>query len=298
MNPEENNENNQEELAETKPEEPLTETESFKNKLQAFVRPLYMKMILSTLTLILVVWGVISTCSSPSEMSKHRYLIGLDPTWGPLELGNRENRLTAFCETILYDIAKKLDMRIAIHHTTSTEQLFNEFEKGNYEGIVSMMLPPAPRHGIAPLYITSNPLYRLGPVLIIDKESSFNTLQEMSGRVVALVGDARVDVNIGQYPNVIFSGYSNVSNAFADLNNHKIDGLITDSLLAKNFVHGLYADKLRIADFSLTNEGIVLILHKTNSTQKFIEQFNQELKRLRDDGTFAALLKTWNVQEE
>lgn len=298
MDPEENKKINQEETEIPSEESPAPpQVESFKEKLQAFVRPLYMKVILSTLAFILFIWGAVSTCSSPHEMVKPRYSIALDPTWGALQLGNRENSMTAFIETILYDIAAKLDMRIVIYHA-STDILFQEFEKGKYEGIVSMLLPPTTHAGISQPIVTSDPLYRLGPVLVVNSKSPSKTLESMSGKVVGLVGESRVDIKINQFPNVIFSGYYNASNAFADLNNHKIDGLIVDSLVAKNFVYGLYSDKLEIANFSLTNEGILLILHKSKNAEMVIEKFNKELKQLRENGTYASLLKTWHVQEE
>lgn len=285
------------ELSELGAEETAPQPNGFKDKLSALIRPFYMKVILSTLALIFLIWGGISMCSSPPAMIQPRYTIGLDPTWGPLQLGNRENNMTAFTETILHDIAAKMNFRIAIHHT-STDVLFHEFDRGTVEGIVSMMLPPIPRLGKAPPIITSDPIYRLGPVLVVGVKSPFKTLELMKGRVVGLVGDNRVDINISQHPNVIFSGYNSPITAFADLNNRKIDGLIVDSLIAKNFVHGLYAGKLEIAPFNLTREGIVLILHKTATTEKLITQFNQELKKLREDGTYMTLLKTWQVQEE
>lgn len=276
---------------------PPQKIKGFKEKIEAFLRPLYMKVLLSTLSLIFFVWGAVTMCSSPPEAIKPRYVIGIDPSWGPLELGNRENNMTAFCETIIHDIAAKLDLRILIQHTT-TQQLFIEFEKGKFEGIVSMQLPPPPRYGLAPALITSKPIYQLGPVLVVNEKNPFQNLGEMSGRVVGLVGDARIDINISKYPNVIFSGYQNDTKAFADLNNRKIDGLIVNSLIAKNSIHSLYANKLKITDFTLTNEGIVLILHKTKNTEKIIEQFNKELQKLRENGTYATLLKTWHIQAE
>lgn len=309
MDPEENIEANQEkaqnretpgrapEPLEPEAENSAPQAEGFRDKLSAFIRPAYMKVILSTLALIFLVWAIMSMCSSPPKIGKPRYTIGLDPTWGPLQLGSRENNMTAFCETILYDIAAKMDLRIAIHHA-GPEVLFYDFEKGTFEGIVSMMLPPMPRSGKASPIVISEPIYRLGPVLVVNAKSSFKNLESMNGRVVGLVGDNRVDINIRQFPNVIFSGYNSSTSAFADLNNRKIDGLIVDSLIAKNFVHGLYSGKLEIAPAVLTREGIVLILHKTATTEKLIAQFNQELDKLRQNGTYTTLLKTWQVQEE
>jgi polar amino acid transport system substrate-binding protein len=284
-------------LPEQDAETPAEPSDNFKDRLSALIRPLYMKVILSTLALILLVWGALSMCSSPPAIIKPRYTIGLDPSWGPLQLGNREYNMTAFSETILYDIAAKMDLHIAIHHS-NMDVLFHEFQRGTYQGIVSMMLPPSPRSGKSHPIVISDPIYRLGPVLVINARSPFKDLESMNGRVVGLVGDNRVDINISQFPNVIFSGYNSPTTAFTDLNNRKIDGLIVNSLIAKNFVHGLYAGKLEIAPAVLTREGIVLILHKTPTTENLIAQFNQELKKLRENGTYATLLKTWRVQEE
>lgn len=204
--------------------------------------------------------------------------------------------MTAFCETLLTEVSQKLGVRMDIVHT-STAKLFVDFERVKYVGIVSMMLPQSTGLGGVP-FITSTPLYRLGPVLIVNKKNPYKTLNEMAGKIDALAGEARVEINIEEYPEVIFSGYSNISQAFADLNNQRIDGVIVDSLQAKSYARGLYANKFIISDFTLTTEGILLILHKTKETEHFMELFNQELKRLRDTGLYINLLKAWRVAGE
>jgi ABC-type amino acid transport substrate-binding protein len=86
--------------------------------------------------------------------------------------------------------------------------------------------------------------------------------------------------------------------AFADLNNKKVDALIVDSLQAKNFSHGLYQGKFRIANVSLSEEGILLIMHKNSENAHFLELFNAYLAELRKDDSYANLLKAWQVISE
>lgn len=204
--------------------------------------------------------------------------------------------MTAFCETILKEISKRLDVHIDVIYM-ATGRLFFDFEREKYDGIVSMLLPQFTRVG-GGSYVISTPLYRLGPVLIVNKKNTFKNLSEMAGKIVALVGDARVEINIEEYPGIIFTGYGNISQAFADLNNQKIDGVIVDSIQGKNYAHGLYSNKFIISDFTLTHQGIMLILHKTKETEYFIEQFNQQMKQLRESGQYAKLLADWHIIDE
>jgi polar amino acid transport system substrate-binding protein len=273
----------------------------FSRQLQAFTRPTYVRVILATVSLLLLLWAGMTMCSSPARLANNRYQVGLDPTWYPLQLRTREKNMTAFCETLLKELSGKLGVHIDIVYT-ATSKLFTDFDRGKLDGVLSSMLPAALEEEN---FITSQPLYRLGPVLVVNAKTPFKSLSEMNGKIVGLVGDARVDVNIDIYPELIFSGYNNISQAFADLSNRRIDGVIVDSLLAKSYAHvaksyahGLYADKFIISDFLLTNEGILLILHKTKDSERFIEKFDQELKHLREDGAYANFIKAWHVNEE
>jgi ABC-type amino acid transport substrate-binding protein len=257
-------------------------------------RPFYMKLIFSFLILSLLIWGGIAMCSSPKEPMKKNYAIALDPSWYPLPIPQKN--MTAFVETLLKEFASKNKLRISLIPTTR-EKLLVDFSRGKYDGIISMLRPTPTITGGYP-YVFSAPIYRLGPVLVVNKKSPYNSLLEMSKKVVGLVGDARFETNIDAYPEIIFTGYDNFAMAFADLNNKKVDALIVDSLQAKNFSHGLYQGKFRIANVSLSEEGILLIMHKNSENAHFLELFNAYLAELRKDDSYANLLKAWQVISE
>lgn len=282
--------------ASSDPQDPSLEPKAnLVQKLKTLLAPLYVKILLSTAALILLTWAGLSTCSTPASKLKQQYIIGLDPSWYPLHLQGREINMTAFCETLLKEITRDIQVKIDIIRVNS-DLLFSEFYKGSFDGVVSMMLPSAESTNLQ--YIASDPLYRLGPVLVVNAKHPYQSLEQMDGKIVALVGVARVDIAIDHYPDVIFSGYATAPQAFADLENQQVDAVIVDSLAGKSYVQGLYAGKLLIADTPLTSEGILLILHKTKDTELFIELFNQELKNLRENGSYRKLLQAWRVDAE
>lgn len=288
-------EDEQRELEQFEPSDKVEQPKSFLDKLRAFVAPLYMKVILSTLAVLLLSWLGLSKCSSPVQTIKRHYIIGLDPSWYPLELRSKEKNMTAFVEMLLQEFARSENLKIDFQQLP-TSRLFVEFERNHLEGVVSVLLPPLTAN-VEP-YILSDPIFRLGLVLIVNVKRPIEDLKEMKGRTVGMVGNARTTLNIDLYPDVNFSGYNEATQAIVDLNNKKIDGVIMDSLLAKSFTQGFYAGRFYVSKTPLSREGITLIMHETENGKNFINLFNQKLTELRADGSYSRLLNVWQLPEE
>ncbi len=260
------------------------------------IAPLYMKIILSLISIFLLGWFAFSLCSSPHQkLAKVHYVIGIDPTWYPLDLKSKERNMTAFAEILLKEIGRMEDIKISIRQL-STNRLFPEFEKKHVDGVISVLLPPLFANESP--YIVSAPFYRLGLVLVVGAKKPVESLNEMKDRVVGLVGNARTELNINLYPDVNFSGYSEASQAIVDLSNKRIDGVIMDSLDAKSYSQGFYAGKISIVKTPLSIEGISLILHNTEDSKKFLSLFDSKLEELRSNGEFARMLNVWQLSEE
>ncbi|MBA3602091.1 MAG: transporter substrate-binding domain-containing protein [Parachlamydiaceae bacterium] len=266
--------------------------ERFRN----LIAPIYIKIILSLISIFLLGWFALSLCSSPNQkLAKMNYVIAIDPTWYPLDLKSKERNMTAFSEILLKEIGRMGDIKIHIRQL-SRNRLFPEFEKKNVDGVLSVLLPPLFAHERP--YIVSAPFYRLGLVLVVGAKNTVESLAEMKDKVVGLVGNARTELNINLYPDVYFFGYREASQAIVDLSNKKIDGVIMDSLAAKSYSQGFYAGKISIVKTPLSSEGISLILHNTEDSKKFLSLFDSKLEELRSNGEFARLLSVWQLSEE
>jgi polar amino acid transport system substrate-binding protein len=271
---------------------PKTVVERFRE----LMAPLYAKIIFSILTIFLLGWLVLSTCSSPhKQLVKMHYVIALDPSWYPLELKSKERNMTAFAEMVMKEIGRMSDVKIDVVQLP-TNRLFSEFEKRRFDGVLSALLPPLFANESP--YILSTPIYRLGLVLMVGAKKPAESLSEMKDKVVGLVGNARTELNIDLYPGVNFSGYNEASQAIVDLSNKRIDGVIMDSLVAKSYAQGFYAGKFYILKTPLTSEGISLILHNSEDSKKFLSLFDSKLKELRENGEFSRLLNVWQLSEE
>lgn len=274
--------------------ESKSEPKSFSERLGNLMTPFYMKAILAGVILALLTWAWQYT-SSPITITKRHYIFSLDPDWYPLQLKSKARNMTAFSEMLLKEIAQRGDLKIDIVQLP-TNRLFSEFEKKRVDGVISVLLPPLLL--FEEPYLVSQPLYNLGLVLVVGAKKTVESLSEFNGKVVGLVGSARTALNVDLFPQVVFTGYTEATQAIVDLSNKKIDGAIMDPLVAKSYTQGFYAGKFQILKTRLSSEGISLIVHKSEDSKNFIELFNILLAELREDGTYARLLSTWQLSEE
>lgn len=287
---------NEENHKEEPPKDSEPNLENFGDKLRDFVRPLYVKIILSFIGIFILLWIIISNCSSPPPILQKRYTIAIDPSWYPLQSQIKQRNMTAFCESLLREIIKDTEIHIDIIQSPP-DRLFADLKSEKCDGVISLLLPtPSISGGYS--FLFSSPIYRIGSVLVTHATEPVVPLEQMYGSLIGLVGDARMSTDIDRYPAVIFTGYDDIAKAFADLNNYKIDGLITDSIHAKDFVSGLYVNKLHVAYFLKEGEGIRLILRDNKLAEFFLHFFDKRLAELREDGTYANLLEMWKIPPE
>ena len=220
----------------------LPSKRGYVDRLRELLAPLYMKVILVGVILSLLAWAWHSA-SSPSTVVKRHYVFALDPSWYPLQIKTKERNMTAFSQMLLKEIALKADLKIDVVQFPAN-RLFHEFERNHVDGVISALLPPLVPNEEP--YLVSDPLYNLGLVLVVGAKKNIESPNELNGRIVGLVDDARTALNVALFPEVVFTGYSEASQAFVDLNNKKIDGAIMDPSVAKSYIQGFYAGKFQM----------------------------------------------------
>jgi ABC-type amino acid transport substrate-binding protein len=252
-------------------------------------QPFYLKSIASLIGLALLIWMLIPKCSAP-PMQEKTFLIAYDRTWTPLNLISEQLNMSAFIESLVDTIAKNQKLRV--HVVSTSSPLFNLTEKGDCDGVISIINPPQP---IEHKYIYSSPLYHLGFVMVVRNDEIRKNIKDFSGRRVGIVSYIDVLRRITDIPSVIFSNFDNAPQALASLDNHYIDGVILDNLEASYMLEGLYAGKYRILAEAVTNEGIELYMLKNEQTEKFIASFNEGLLMLRTSGEYKQMIIHWDL---
>lgn len=225
---------------------------------------------------------------SPSPPSKVN-IIARDQTWNLLELYGEEKAVSGFSDDLIRAIAQEenflFDFALA-----GPDDLFLGLDAHIYSAILSAKYPYNEE-----LYIASHPYYLLGPVLVVSVDSPIKSIKDINDKIIGVFSDQPTD--IVQYPYVIikYYSYSDLPNPLDDIVSGAIDGVLLNMLQAYQYTHGPYTGQLKVVTSPLTFAGLRVFALRNPTSQKLIEQINQGLQTIKENGTYDALLTKWGL---
>src|SRR5580700_10944745 len=125
---------------------------------------------------------ILLTLLSCSKGSNERR-VGVDPYWFPLDLGNRDNNVTAFSTELLTEIGR-VEKIPFVKVTVNGNDLMESLQKDKYEAILSSM-PPYIFNQKA--FDFSDIYLALGPVLVVPIQSQIHSLNDLDGKEIAVI---------------------------------------------------------------------------------------------------------------
>jgi polar amino acid transport system substrate-binding protein len=218
--------------------------------------------------------------------------VGVDSSWYPLQLGNQEHNVTAFSTELLTEIGG-IEKIPFVKVTVNWDDLMEGLQKDKYEAILTSMPPYIFNEK---LFDYSDAYLPLGPVLVVSVSSSIHSLENLSGKEIAVIAGSTSGLLLENSEGVLIRTYDSPPKALNDVENGTIDGAIIDSLSAVAYCRDLYQGKLKIATPPLSPEGLRLVT-KHDAAPDLIKGFNAGLQKLKADGTYGKLLAKWNLQE-
>jgi polar amino acid transport system substrate-binding protein len=233
---------------------------------------------------------ILSSCGGISK--KKEFSIGVDPSWYPIPLTNRESSVTAFSTDLLSAIGKKENLALT-KITVNWDDLLIGLQKGQYHAILS---PIPPYTFNLTVFDFSDIFLPLGPVLVVPIQSPIHSLDMLDDKEIAVLTDTSGALILEKYPNILIRTYDSIPQAFLDIMNGTVDGAIVDVLSAVSYCQDLYQGILKIATPPLNDFGLRLItLHQ--QAPDLVSSFNSGLKELKASGEYDKLLQKWNLQE-
>lgn len=246
----------------------------------------------SVLLLVLLVWGGVRACTGPKQNNdKKAYRIAFERIDKTVYISGDEARLQAFEKEIIRVIAKQQGFRIKMSMVSSDFALIG-LESGKYDAVVTLLLPT---ENYVKEYLFSDPIYRLGAVLIVRSDSTATSLEQMEGKIVGIPRDVSTFFDVGTYRHLNVYSYDDGLDALNDLLINKIDGVIMNAWSAYVFAQGLYKGKIKVATNPFTQEGIRMVTLLHSRFAKNIPKFNQGLETLKQNGTYQDLLNKWGL---
>jgi ABC-type amino acid transport substrate-binding protein len=163
---------------------------------------------------------------------------------------------------------------------------------GFYDGILSSITPTPINRS---LYEFSDPIFKLGPVIIVKKNSTIKNLNDLNYKNVGIRTGSPATPELQTLSNVTIQSYQNILTALFDLDKGTLDAILMETLPAHVHLSGLFVGKFKIVTEPLTNLAIRLIAKRDKHDDKLIERFNEGLKSMQADGSYQALLKKWSL---
>jgi polar amino acid transport system substrate-binding protein len=243
---------------------------------------------------LLLLWGIIRSCSRKGALESYIYHIARDSTGYPLHLEGKERNLLAFTNDLMTAIAKETGIRF-IWIETGFDHLLEGLDDGSYDGIISSMRPTGINQDI---YAFSDLFFELGPVLIVPEDSKVTSLKDMKDKTLGIRTSTSFIFNAIKDKVPIhyrLITYNNINQALEALVHNQIDGLILEAILAYTYTEGFYAGRLKVVTPPLTDEGLRLITKRDPQSELLITSFNEGLEELRNNGIYDELIKKWDL---
>ena len=233
---------------------------------------------------------LLSACGGKSKSSAMR--IGVDPAWTSLQLPEKQTNVTAFSNELLLEISRLEEIQIATV-ARSWDNLLSGLQDEEYEAVLSSLMPynfNQKQYDFSDIYLMT------GPVLVLPYTSKIHSLDKLDGKEIAVQKGSPYAAILEKHPKILIRIYDSLPQAFNDILTGTLDGAIVPILIAESYCQDLYSEQLKIATPPLNDEGLRLITLHDQATS-LMEAFNRGLKKLKENGTYAALARKWGISE-
>ncbi len=234
---------------------------------------------------------LLTSCGGGSQ--KDQYRIGMDPSWYPMELGVRNNSITAFSTDLLTEIG--LVEKVGFTKVSvSWDNLMLGLQKGEYQGILSATPPYVFNQQ---LFDFSDAFLSLGPVLVVPVGSPLSSIDQLSDKEIAVITGSSAVSLLEKIPGILIRYYPSIPAALNDVAAQVIEGAVIDNLSAISYCQDLYQGQLMVSTPPLNDEGLRLVT-KHNEAPQMIEAFNDGLTKLKKSGKYEQILAKWGLVKD
>ncbi|GMA07233.1 glutamine ABC transporter substrate-binding protein [Tetragenococcus halophilus subsp. flandriensis] len=248
--------------------------------------------------LMLISIFLLSACSSGeyNDAKDADVVIGLDDTFVPMGFRDDEGNLTGFD----IDLAKAV---FALNDTTVAFQTIDwsmkETELNN--GTIDLIWngysqTPEREEKVA----FSEPYMSNSQLLVTSKDSGIDSVEEMDGKILGAQEGSSGYNSFTQNPEVLKDRvdseeatlYDSFNEAFIDLENSRIDGLLIDRVYAEYYLkQNEQTDDFNLVETPYEDENFAVGIRKDDD--ELLEEINDGFNELQENGEFAEISEKW-----
>lgn len=211
--------------------------------------------------------------------------VGSDIPYPPFEQG-KAGEYTGFDIELMEAIAEKIG-RTAEFQDTSFETIFRDVAQGKFEAVISAAtITPEREKAVA----FSDPYYLSEQAVLVKEGSSIQSLADAEGKPVGVqqgtTGQELAKEELGGSEIRPFPEGPDAVNA---LKSGTVEAVVIDAPVAQNAVEK--SGGIEIAEKVPTDEKYGIAMAKDNTG--LVEEINQGLKEVIDDGTYTKIYEKW-----
>lgn len=226
---------------------------------------------------------------------KGTFVLGFDPGFPPMGYTNEVGEFVGFDLDVAVEVAKRLDVELVLQPINWAAKEM-ELESGNIDCIWNGMTVTPEREEAMSL---SLPYLENAQIICVLKDSPYNTLADLSGKVLSLqAGSSAEDALNGaaEFKQTLKEvvAFDNNVTALMDLDNQNSDAVLLDQVVANYYIAQKNAD-YRVLDESLAPEKYAIGFRKGDVA--LTEEVNNLLLAMAEDGTLAEISTTWFTKD-
>ena len=190
------------------------------------------------------------------------------------------------------EVGKEIAKRLAVeldYQTGEWSGLVEALRAGRYDAILGSMAITEARLEVVNFTI---PYYYSGAQLVVRADSGITDPADMKGKTIA-VSTGTNYVQDAEKLEAEIAYYDDDTLTMMELINGRVDGVITDRLVALQAMEGMQGgDELVLAGSILRLEQMGIALNKNDVA--LLNALNEILQEMHDDGTLTAISETWH----
>lgn len=262
-----------------------------------------MKKLSLTISLILFLFiiGTFVACNNSNtgqedlldKIKKRNYIVaGVKYDTKPFGFIDQDQQLKGFDIDLLKELAQRIlgdKNKIEFRQVTSATRI-PELTSGNIDIAAATMTINQKRKRVIDF---SDTYYIAGQTLLVPKNSSIETVNDLSGKVVLVVLGSTSEKNIREMvPDAKILGFRTYTEAFSALKAKRGDVLTTDDTI----IAGMVAEdpgNFKMLPERFTQEPYGMGFKKGEDTKSFQILVNKLLQEMKDDGTLERIRVKW-----
>lgn len=204
----------------------------------------------------------------------------------PFNFYSEDNELVGFDVDVAREVATRLGVTLK-PVTTEWSGIIEGLRSGVYDGILGSMAVTEDRLKVVNF---STPYYYSGAQMMVRKDSSFVSPEDLRGRIVGVVTGTTFAADAAKLGVGEVKLYKDDTQTLTELSNGVVDGVITDRVVG---VNAMNSDRFEIIPLGapLRSENIAVAFNKND--QPLLEAVDQILRGMHEDGTLARLSVKW-----